>query len=135
MNTAQLQQLGHLTTRTRQIVAQLRAITRGTEALQGELAGTLEQLEEDVADLTNRVQERHARIWLSTHPPQPALPLSTEVNHGVHVRRHTAAGIPCTEAHAAPPALSGKWQIGRLGEPKPRTSSALSTVPALLENR
>ncbi|HVL65739.1 MAG TPA: hypothetical protein VM364_00625 [Vicinamibacterales bacterium] len=127
MTSEQLQALARLTASTRDVVAQLRVIAHAAPAAAAatEIGQTLAQLQAEVALLADAVQETHARTWLNTNPPRPPAPVtSADLPHGVHVRKFDPNGRATTEANSAAPALSGRWQIGTLGRPKPRSRSA-----------
>lgn len=100
MNKADLDLLGGLCARTRDVVAQLQRLASFTTpedpVLAAKLRSDLVSLWDDVAGATRMVQDREARSWKSDHPPRhPApprltrprsLPLSTSVG-GVAVTK------------------------------------------------
>jgi hypothetical protein len=128
MNAEDLAMLTALTVRTGELLARLYIVASlaGNSDAAAELRADLEQANEAVGHLVWRVQDREARSWgrLDHRPRNPApprltarVPLSTEIDHGVHVQRITMQGTPAAEVTARP-TTSGVWKQGRLGKPR-----------------
>jgi hypothetical protein len=138
MNAADLAQLASLTARTRALLEQLRALASLPLPMTEDprqILKEITQLDQDLADVIWGIQHRAALCW-GRRPPRhqapPRLsadgpPLSTEIPHGLQVRRFGPTGLPATEAHTEAPAPSGIWQQGRLGVPRPNATRAVRT--------
>lgn len=130
MNAEDLIVLTALTIRTRELVSRLFAVASlaGDSAAATQLRADLEEAGEAAGTLAWRVQDREARSWgRSDHPQRHAarprlrtqpIPLSTEVEHGIHVQRITMAGASTSEVTDRRPTTSGVWRQGQLGKPR-----------------
>jgi hypothetical protein len=126
MNAVDLAILSALTARARDVVQQIQWLIEWTTDDATDCALALSILETDLAAIIERVQDRESRSWSrSGHRARHSaprrirasgLPLSTDVDHGVHVQRVNVQGRPSGENASLP--ISGRWQHGRLGHPK-----------------
>jgi hypothetical protein len=113
MHRQDFETLRLLTGRARLAVGQLQRLAAFGQGESGALLSDLDELVIAIGQLTQQVQDRAARAWRPDHPPrhpapQHLHPLSTEVDHGVHVARYDMEGRPSCEVATAP-ALSGQW--------------------------
>ena len=117
MNSADLVVLQELLNRTRTLVGRLGTVCR-FEQPDPQLLKDVEAILNIVGELANQVQYHELVSWRNNaHPPRhPAPrhihqdpPLSTEIDHGVHVERFGIGGDRLTSSR---PRLSGAWDPG-----------------------
>lgn len=119
MNAEDLRLLRALATRTQTVAAHLQLLLewQGTVDVTADVQ-ELTELQAAVGEIITRVQQRETVSWGSRHRtrarhPEPrrftsSLPLSTDVDHGVHVQRYGMDARPIAESRMPPP-ISGRW--------------------------